>query len=103
MGIVTEVYKVCSLLPDHEKFGLISQLSRCSISIPSNIAEGSGKTSNKQFSQYLDTSIGSAYELETQLILVCNVYDIDTTLLQEKVVEIQRMISSFQRQLSTRV
>jgi len=55
--------------PDEEKFGIISQLRRCSVSVPSNIAEGAGRNSNKEFAQFLSISQGSIFELETQLEL----------------------------------
>ncbi|CAD7815494.1 hypothetical protein CHRY9390_02982 [Chryseobacterium aquaeductus] len=54
--------------PAYEKYGLKSQMDRCSISIPSNIAEGSSRT-NKSFSHFLDISLGSSFELQTQLLL----------------------------------
>lgn len=57
------------MLPDSEQFGLIPQVQRSAISIPANIAEGSGKYSNKDFVRFLQISLGSAYELETHLIL----------------------------------
>ncbi len=66
--IVDDVFELTNSFPNEEKFGLISQLNRCSISIPSNIAEGSSRT-NKSFSHFIDISLGSSFELETQLII----------------------------------
>jgi four helix bundle protein len=65
-----EIYKLVRKLPDEEKFGLISQLKRAVISIPSNIAEGSAKSSDKHFVIFLENALGSCYDIETQL-LVC--------------------------------
>ena len=65
----TEIYKVTSKFPDTEKFGLIHQLRRASISIPSNIAEGCSRNSNKDLSRFLEIAIGSMYEIETQLLI----------------------------------
>tara|TARA_R110000772_G_scaffold239999_1_gene352107 strand:+ start:124 stop:483 length:360 start_codon:yes stop_codon:yes gene_type:complete len=65
--LVKVVYELTSALPDTEKFGLISQMNRCSVSIPSNIAEGCSKDSQKDFIRFLQISLGSAFELETQL------------------------------------
>ena len=62
-----EIYKLVRKLPEDEKFGLISQLKRAVISIPSNIAEGSAKSSDKHFVIFLENSLGSCYEIETQL------------------------------------
>ncbi|WP_271767693.1 four helix bundle protein [Aquimarina algiphila] len=70
MELVEEVYALTKKLPDEEKFGLISQIKRCSVSIPSNIAEGAGRNSNKEFIRFLSIANGSTTELETQLILV---------------------------------
>lgn len=67
--LVKEIYVLMKEMPEVEKFGLTSQMKRCSISIPSNIAEGCAKKSNKDFSRFLEISLGSCYELETQLIL----------------------------------
>ncbi|NJM94139.1 MAG: four helix bundle protein [Cytophagales bacterium] len=67
--IAKTIYKLTSHFPQEEKYGLISQIRRCSISIPSNIAEGSGRSSAKDFSHFLSISLSSSFELETQLIL----------------------------------
>ena len=65
-------YKMVRTFPDYEKFNLSSQLIRCAVSIPSNIAEGTSKGTVKYFKQYLETSLGSAYEWETQINLAFN-------------------------------
>ncbi|WP_354667377.1 four helix bundle protein [Winogradskyella psychrotolerans] len=65
----SEIYAITSKFPDSEKFGLTNQLRRASVSIPSNIAEGSSRNSNKDFARFLQISIGSAYEIETQLLI----------------------------------
>ena len=66
--IVNDVFDLLSNFPVEEKFGLKSQISRCSISIPSNIAEGSSRT-EKSFSHFIDVPLGSSFELETQLLI----------------------------------
>jgi four helix bundle protein len=81
-------------LPDYEKFGLQSQLAKSSISIPSNIAEGCAKTSDRDFKRFLEISLGSAYELETQLLLAFELHQIKTETILNKVHEEQRMIVS---------
>ena len=70
MDLVEDIYKLMKQLPESEKYGLISQIKRSSISIPSNIAEGAGRASTKEFIRYLDIATGSLSELETQLLLV---------------------------------
>ena len=66
MEIVDDVFKATESFPNEEKFGLVSQINRCSVSIPSNIAEGSSRT-DRSFSHFIDISLGSSFGLETQL------------------------------------
>ncbi len=72
VNLVTKVYLLTNKFPGAEKFGLVSQINRSAVSIPSNIAEGAGRLSKKEFVQFLGYAIGSSYELETQLIIACN-------------------------------
>ncbi|WP_136465654.1 four helix bundle protein [Flagellimonas onchidii] len=65
----SNVYKITSSYPETEKFGIVSQLRRASVSVPSNIAEGCSRKSNKDFSRFLEIAIGSLYEIETQLLI----------------------------------
>lgn len=95
MDLVEEIYTITKSLPSQEDFNLKPQLNRCAVSIPSNIAEGSGRDSNKSFIHFLNISISSAFELETQLFLIHRLYDIEINEVQEKVEEIQKMIRSF--------
>lgn len=64
------IYQMTIEFPKDEIYGLTSQIKRCAISIPSNIAEGSGRYTTKDFNYFLAIATGSSYELETQLILV---------------------------------
>lgn len=63
------IYEITINFPESEKFGITNQLRRASVSIPSNIAEGASRKSNKDFSRFLEIAIGSAYEIETQLLI----------------------------------
>lgn len=99
-SIVKLVYGISAQLPDNEKFGLKSQIQRCSISIPSNIAEGSGRTSDKEFLYFLNVAISSSYELETQLLLVQELFDIDTNEVILKIQSNQRMIGGLKRKIN---
>ncbi|MDB9755047.1 four helix bundle protein [Winogradskyella sp.] len=99
--IVDNVFGLISQFPNEEKFGLTSQLSRCSISIPSNIAEGSSR-SNKSFSHFIDIALGSSFELETQLIIAFRRHYItqeQLTIIEEKLTEFQKMTMGFQNKL----
>ena len=95
--LVKEVYVITSKLPSSEKFGLISQINRCVLSIPANIAEGSAKDSQKDFIRFLQISLGSAYELESHLILCSDLNFIEEKELNltiDKIQILQRRISS---------
>ena len=94
MEIAKSVYSILPGLPGYEKFGMQIQLAKSSASIPSNIAEGCAKSSNKDFKRYLEISLGSAYELETHLILAWEVHEIKTDSILNKVHEEQKMLSS---------
>ena len=67
--LVKEIYILTSKFPKEELYGLTMQMRRCTVSIPSNIAEGYGRKSRKEYRQFLSISYGSALELETQLII----------------------------------
>jgi len=100
--IVDDVYTIISKFPKDEKFGLTSQISKCSVSIPSNIAEGSSRT-DKSFSHFIDIALGSSFELETQLIIAFKRNYISKEKLiqiEEKIEEFQKMTMSFQNNLS---
>ncbi|MEG9329237.1 four helix bundle protein [Salinimicrobium catena] len=65
------IYILTRDLPDHEKFGIISQIRRASVSIPSNIAEGCSRHSEKDFARFVEIALGSAFETET-LLIICH-------------------------------
>ena len=69
MDLVTEVYRLTKLLPADERFALTDQIRRAVISIPSNIAEGHGRQTEKEFKQFLSIAKGSVSEVETQLLI----------------------------------
>lgn len=97
MNIVKSVYILTSQLPADERFGLVSQINRCAVSIPSNIAEGSGRTSNKEFLHFLNISLSSSFELETQLILSNDLFNLQTEDLILKIHELQKMTVGFKK------
>lgn len=72
MKMVNNIYTIVGKFPKNEQFGLISQMTRSAVSIPSNIAEGASRNSEKDFGRFLEISLGSAFELETQLRIAEN-------------------------------
>ena len=102
IALAKEVYLVSAHFPVSEKFGLISQVNRAAVSIPSNIAEGSGRGTNKDFSNFLSIALGSAYELETQLVLAKEfgyMSEANLGFLVEKLTSIEKKISNLQNRL----
>jgi len=99
MDVATYAYDICNKLPQQESYGIISQIQRSAVSIPSNIAEGQQRNSPKEFKQFLGIARGSAAELETQLLLVAKVYSIDTSSCLRTLEEVQKMLSVLQSKL----
>lgn len=99
-AIVKDVYDLCIQLPSEEKYGLKSQIQRCAISIPSKIAEGSGRTSDKEFLHFLNIAISSSYELVTQLLLCNEIFAIEVVFIIEKLHINQRMIGGLKRKIN---
>ncbi len=67
--LVRDIYSVTRLFPEDEKFGIVQQIRRSAISVPTNIAEGAGRTSKKEFAYFLSVAQGSLAELETQILI----------------------------------
>ncbi len=100
--LVVNIYKVSKEFPQEELYGLTSQMRRSAISIPSNIAEGSGRNSDKDFHRFLDISLGSSFELETQIIIARELEFLsndDFKNLSEIIQEEQKMITGLQKSL----
>ena len=100
MSLVALCYKIGDLLPKHEQYSLISQMTRSAISIPSNIAEGYRRNGTKEYILFCGIASGSAAELETQLLIVKKVYgytSVDEAL--SLVSEIQKMLYALIKQL----
>ncbi|MGX9984891.1 four helix bundle protein [Soonwooa purpurea] len=72
IDFVTEIYALTIRFPKEEQFGLINQIRRASVSVPSNIAEGAGRKSDKEFLQFLYISLGSVQEIATQILISLN-------------------------------
>lgn len=100
--LAKEVYLVCADLPQDEKFGLVSQIKRSVISIPSNIAEGAGRNNDREFYHFLGIANASSFELQTQLMLTRELNLLRAEQVDDLISnlnEIQRMIYTFKSNL----
>jgi four helix bundle protein len=103
MALVIVTYEKTKQFPQSENYGLTSQLRRCAISIPSNIAEGYGRDTQKEFARFLSIAIGSLYEFQTQIEIAKNINYLNITefnLLYENSRELEIMMKSFTRKLA---
>ena len=103
IALVKEVYLLTNKFPKVEQYGLVSQMQRAAVSIPANIAEGSAKSSNKDFTRFLEFSLGSIFELETQTIISKELNYLSEesfNSIDKRIQEVQKMILSFMSQLS---
>lgn len=104
-SIVTDMYKLTDVFPESEKFGIINQIRRASISISSNISEGAGRGSDKDFSRFLDMAEGSANELLNLLFLSYDLKFVELALLNfhiENLEELIKMINGFRKKLNVK-
>lgn len=104
MDLVKTIYEATNQIPSHEKFGIVSQMTRAAVSIPSNIAEGAGRDTDKEFCHFLSIALGSSYELHTQVILCEHIGYFDqeqSATLQDLIIKEQQLILSFRHKLST--
>ena len=93
IGLVSEIYKSTKKYPKEELYGLVSQIRRASVSVPSNIAEGAARSSDRELVQYLYIALGSLSELETQIIISVELgYLADSGRIIDRVVKVRRML-----------
>ena len=102
VDLAVETYKVTKKFPADERFGLTSQMNRCAVSVPSNIAEGAGRNTDGEFNHFLGVATGSAFEFETQLIIasklnIINEEDFKQT--GKGINEVQNMLFGLQKSL----
>ncbi len=106
MALVTRIYLLTKSLPKDEMYGLTSQMRRAAVSIPSNIAEGRGKRSTKDFLRYLNIAYGSSAELETQMLIAENLGYIDAKNaqpIQDQIAEVNRMLNGMMQGLEKKL
>lgn len=103
-GFVLSAYRATDAFPKHEVFGLVSQIRRCSSSIPANIAEGCGRLGNSELHRFLQIACGSANELEYHLLLARDLgylKEVDYLSLDEKLAEVKRMLVALTRKVGS--
>ena len=96
------IFQITRSFPSEERYGLTSQIIRSAISIPSNIAEGCGRISNKDFKHFLTIALGSSFELETQIIIAKEfkyITEEELNNISAQIIEIQKMIYGLQKSL----
>lgn len=106
MTLVEQIYDLTKSFPSEEKFGIISQMRRCAVSIPSNIAEGAGRNGKGEFKHFLSIANGSAYELQTQIELSKRLGFLSSQIapeLLDKVDKIQKMNFNLQKRINQTV
>lgn len=103
IDLAMKIYDVSSKFPSDERFGLISQIRRCAISIPSNISEGAGRNTKGEFKQFLGIANGSCYELQTQIVIAQKlgfINDVDCGNILDNIDELQKMNYKLQSALT---
>ncbi len=104
MDIVNKVYDIIPTLPQEEKYGMKSQMTRSAVSIPANVAEGSAKRSTKEYVRYVEIAQGSSFELETHILIVQRRKWAEEELMTELLEMVRReqmMLSKFIEKLET--
>ena len=102
--IAVKTFHLTDTFPKEDKYGICQQMTRSGVSIPSNIAEGSSRRSEKDYARFIEISLGSSFELETQLIISEKLSKGDQSLLQnlkEDITDQQKMLTGFQQKLKS--
>ena len=101
MQLAEDVYRITRELPVNERFGLVSQMTRSAVSVPSNIAEGTGRGTRKEYAKFLKISRGSLFELETQINLIGKIYSVNISKPISDLTEISKMLCAIINKLES--
>jgi len=104
MSLAKHIYQITQAFPDTERFGLVSQMRRAAVSVPSNIAEGQARNTTGEFIQFLSHAVGSVSELDTQLTLSVELGFCSRTEVQEAhalILELRKMLTALRKKLSS--
>lgn len=103
IDIAIKTYRVTETFPNEDKYSIVQQMNKAGVSIPSNIAEGCSRKSEKDYFRFIEIALGSAFELETQVVIAEQLKKGNQQLLQElkiALVEEQKMLTGFQQALT---
>lgn len=102
MDLVVHVYKITSNFPKSEVYGLTSQMRRCAVSVPSNIAEGAARNSNKEYNRFLAIALGSLSELETQLLIAERLEYTEGSTVFEELIKVRKLLIGLKKYIVNR-
>ncbi len=101
MDLVETIYKLTQAFPEAEKFGLTSQMRRCAVSIPSNIAEGAARKGDKELIHFLHVALGSLSELETQYLIAVRLAFIEKKEdIEKQMIDVKKLLLGFRNYLN---
>ncbi len=103
IDLVAEVYKVTKTFPKNEEYGITSQMRRSAVSVPSNISEGAGRDSKKEYIRFLNISIGSLSELETQMIIAQRLKYINNSIIFDEIVKVRKLLIGLKKYLVNKI
>ncbi|WP_457611274.1 four helix bundle protein [Lutibacter sp.] len=103
IDLVAEVYKVTKAFPKNEEYGITSQMRRSAISVPSNISEGAGRDSKKEYIRFLNISIGSLSELETQMIIAQRLKYINDSTIFDEIIKVRKLLMGLKKYLVSKI
>ncbi len=104
INLVVNIYALSGKLPDSEKYGLVSQMNRAAVSVPSNIAEGAARSGTRDYIKFLNIANASLTELETLMIIMERIYQIPTNLIiKEELTPIKKMLNRLQSVLKQKL